>query len=203
MSARQDSDNLAWDRSDEIWEKTIKQVRLSSTCHKIETLAEKTLGKPVTLVTTLIIGGFHVLYPFRVDGLTANVLIRLPCPKQGPFSVEKTLAEAATAAYISQRTQIPTPKLLKYGADANVGSFMIIEDLGTRRCMSEVLEPPREDPNDVPVLNPDIPETKLKSVYLAVARLVLELAQPAFPRIGSLVESAGTFDVAARPVTST
>ncbi|KAG7285886.1 hypothetical protein NEMBOFW57_008180 [Staphylotrichum longicolle] len=199
MSARQDSDNLAWDQSDELWEKTMKQVRLSSVCRKIEAFAEKIFANPGPMITPLIIGGFNVLYPFRVEG--RNVLIRMPCPNQALFPEEKTLSEAATAAFISQHTQVPVPKLLNHGVDPDIGPFMVIEDLGTRRCMSDVLETPREDPNDVPVLNPDIPETKLRSVYLAVARLVLQLAQPSFPRIGSLLESAGTFDVAARPVT--
>jgi len=204
MSARQDSDNLAWDRSDDLWEKAIKHVRLSSTCRKIDSFTEKIFAKPATMITPLIIGGFNVLYPFRIEGIAGHVLVRLPCPNQAPVPEEKTLAEAATAAYISQHTQVPIPKLFNYGIDAEIGPFMIIEDLGTRRSVSEILETPREDPNDVPVLNPDIAETKLKSVYLAMARLVLQLAQPSFQRIGSLAETTPgscQFDVAARPLT--
>ncbi|KAM7210049.1 hypothetical protein V8F06_014571 [Rhypophila decipiens] len=41
--ARQTSDNLAWDRSDEIWEESMKQVRLRPTCQKIEALAQRVL----------------------------------------------------------------------------------------------------------------------------------------------------------------
>jgi len=204
MSARQDSDNLAWDRSDDLWEKAIKHVRLSSTCRKIDSFTEKIFAKPATMITPLIIGGFNVLYPFRIEGIAGHVLVRLPCPNQAPVPEEKTLAEAATAAYISQHTQVPIPKLFNYGIDAEIGPFMIIEDLGTRRSVSEVLETPRDDPNDVPVLNRNISKTKLKSIYLSMARLVLQLAQPSFPRIGSLVETSpgsSQFDVTARPLT--
>ncbi|KAJ4316593.1 hypothetical protein N0V84_007790 [Fusarium piperis] len=143
MAARQDSDNLAWDRSDELWEKAMKQVRLSSTCRKIESLVEK--------------------------GLSANVLVRLPCPDQAVFPAEKTLAEAATTAFISQHTQLPAPKVSYHGIDADAGPFMIIEDLGSRRGMGQALEAPREDPNDAPVLRPDISEIKLKGLYAKMA----------------------------------
>ncbi|KAF7543545.1 hypothetical protein G7Z17_g10646 [Cylindrodendrum hubeiense] len=201
MEARQDSDNLAWDRSDERWEEAMKQVRLSSTCRKIESFAKRMFGNPVTLVTPLIIGGFNVLYPIRVEGLSGNVLVRLPCPDQTVFPEEKTFAEVATAACISQHTQLPVPKTFYHGVDSEIGPFMIIEDLVSRRGMGQALEAPRED-NDTPVLHPNISETKLKSLYLKMARCVLKLAQPTFSRIGALVEtSPGSYHVLGRPMT--
>lgn len=202
MTARQDSDNLAWDRSDELWEEAMKQVRLKTTCRKVEAFAERILGEPASLVTPLIIGGFNVLYPIRAEGLTADVLIRLPCPNQAVFPEEKTLAEAAIAAYISQHTQLPVPKVFKHGIDSDVGPFMIIQELGSRRGMGQALEAPREDSNDTPILNPEIPEDELQSLYAAMARCVWQLAQPTFPRIGTLVEtSPESYQVMGRPIT--
>ena len=202
MAARQESDGLAWDRSDELYEEAKKQVRFSSVCRKIESFAGNIFGKPATFVPPLIIGGFNVLYPIRVECLSVNALVRLPLPNQALFPEEKTVAEAATAAYISQHTQVPVPKLFHYGLDVDIGPFMIIQDLGTRRDLADVLSAPREDLDEVPVLRVDIPELKLKSMYGKVARLLLHLAQPAFPRIGALVEtSPGSFDVTARPIT--
>ncbi|TVY81057.1 hypothetical protein LSUE1_G005268 [Lachnellula suecica] len=212
MSARQDSDNLAWDRSDELWDAAMKHVRLSSTCQKIELFAAKTLGKPVSLVPPLMIGGFNVLYPIRIEsgngsgggGSSAhsNVLVRLPCPSQALFPSEKTLAEAATTTYIDKHTTIPVPGVLHSGIDATIGPFMIIQDLNTRRSMGHALEIPREDPNSTPVLNPSLPETRLKSLYVEMARCVMQLAQPSFPRIGALVEiNPGSYDVLGRPIT--
>ncbi|KAM5344390.1 hypothetical protein ACJ41O_012927 [Fusarium nematophilum] len=154
------------------------------------------------MVTPLIIGGFNVLYPIRIEGLSANVLVRLPCPNQTVSPAEKTLAEAATAACISQHTQLPVPKAFHHGVDSDIGPFMIIEDLGSRRGMGQALEAPREDPNDTPILHPDISEAKLKSLYVKMARCMLQLAQPAFPRIGALVEtSPGSYGVLGRPIT--
>ncbi|KAL2755901.1 hypothetical protein ACRALDRAFT_1076671 [Sodiomyces alcalophilus JCM 7366] len=169
MTARQDSDNLAWDRSDALWEEAIKHVRSSAACRRIESFAEKMFAKPAVLVTPLIIGGFNVLYPIRIEGLSDNVLIRLPCPNQAVFPEEKTLAEAATAAYVSQSTRIPIPKLFNHGIDPDIGPFMIIQDLGSRRVMGQALEAPREDPSEPAVLRPDISESKLKCLYVKLA----------------------------------
>ncbi|KAK9442317.1 phosphotransferase [Metarhizium brunneum] len=202
MTARQDSDNVAWDRSDELWVEAMKQVRSASACRKVVSFAEKMFAKPATLVTPLIIGGFNVLYPIRIEGLATNVLVRLPCPNQALFPEEKTLAEAATAVCISQRTLVPIPELFSHGIDADIGPFMIIEDVGSRRGMGQVLEAPRDDPNDTPVLQPDIPEDKLKCQYFKMARCVLQLAQATFPCIGSLVETSNkSYRVMGRPIT--
>jgi len=202
MEARQDSDNLAWDRSDELWEEAIKQVRSSTVCRKIESFVDAMFAKPATLLTPLIIGGFNVLYPMRIDGLPANVLIRLPCPNQAVFPEEKTLVEAATASCIRQCTRLPIPKHFSYGIDPAIGPFVIIQDLGSRRVMGQVLEAPRDDPNDTPVLRPDISEGELMVHYAKMARCLIHLAQAEFPRIGSLVEtSPGCFEVMQRPMT--
>ncbi|KAK0103317.1 hypothetical protein ONS95_005347 [Cadophora gregata] len=202
MSARQDSDNLAWDRSDELWEEATKQVRLSSACQKIEHFAAKLFGKTAIFISPMLIGGFNVLYPIQIEGLTEKVLVRIPCPSQVLFPEEKSIAEAATAAYISQHTRIPAPKLFYSGVDSDIGPYMIIQDLGTRRCMGQPLETPRTDPNDTPVLNPHLSDVKLQSLYVKMARCVLQLAQPTFSRIGALSEtSPGSFDATGRPIT--
>ncbi|KAF4955670.1 hypothetical protein FGADI_4363 [Fusarium gaditjirri] len=179
MTTRQDADNLAWDQSDERWEKALKHVRASDTCRKIEAFASQTLGKPATLVTPLIIGGFNAMFP-----------------------EEKTMVEVATAACIKQHTQLPIPKIFYHGVDDDIGPSMIIEDLGTRRGMSHALEAPRDDPNDTPILNPKISDTQLKQLHLKMAECVLQLAQPTFPRLGALVESSpATYEILGRPIT--
>ncbi|RBA14944.1 phosphotransferase [Fusarium proliferatum] len=117
------------------------------------------------------------------------------------FPEEKTMAEVATAACIKQHTQVPIPKIFRHGIDEQIGPYMIIEDLGTRRGMSHALEAPRDDPNDAPILNPKISETQLKYLYSKMVECVLQLARPTFPRIGSLVESSpGTYEVLGRPI---
>lgn len=68
--------------------------------------------------------------------------------------------------------------------------------------MGQALEAPREDPDETPVLNPDISESKLKALYFKMARCVLQLAQPTFPRIGALAEAGPeSYCVTGRPIT--
>ncbi|KAI1872373.1 uncharacterized protein JN550_004092 [Neoarthrinium moseri] len=202
MTARQDPDNLAWDRSDALIEEAIRQVRLSSTCRQIESFAQKIFGEHAKRIPPLIIGGFNVLYPIRIENSSTEVLVRVPCPNQAVFPEEKMLAEVATTEYISQYTHIPVPKIFYHGIDSDIGPFMVIQDLGSRRDIVDALEIPREDPSETPVLHPEISERKLKRLYIKMARCVQQLAQPTFPRIGALVETdPGSYQVMGRPIT--
>ncbi|KAM7198513.1 phosphotransferase-3 [Rhypophila sp. PSN 637] len=200
---RQTSDNLAWDRSDELYEDAMKQVRLKSTCQKIEALAQRVFGGSVSLIPPIIIGGFNVLYPIRIqDRPDEKILFRLSCPNQAIFPQEKTEAEAATARYLAEFSTLPVPKIFHQGTEPDLGPYMVIHDLGTRRCMSDALEAPRDDPDDTPTLNPEISETNLKRLYTKMAQCVYRLGQPTFPRIGALVETRpGVFEVLGRPIT--
>ncbi|KAI0125046.1 hypothetical protein BJ170DRAFT_636059 [Xylariales sp. AK1849] len=203
MAARQDSDNLAWDRSDALWEETRNRIRSKSTTRKIVALAERMFGEPVVFVPPILVGGFNVLYPIHVEGTSAAfpVLARLPCRTEALFHEEKILAEAATVAYISRYTQLPVPDTLHYGIDPDVGPFMIIQDLGTRRVMSDSLQMPGRDRGESPILDPNICDSTLKSIYSQMARCLLQLAQLTFPRIGSLIKTSSGFSIMGRPIT--
>ncbi|CAF3457057.1 unnamed protein product [Fusarium graminearum] len=150
----------------------------------------------------MVIGGFNVLYPIKIEGRSGNVLVRMPCLNQAVFPVEKTLAEAATVAYVDQRTHLRAPRVFHHGVDSYIGPFMIIEDLGSRRGMGQALEAPRENLNNPAVLQPDISKAKLNSLYVEMARCVLQSAQPRFPRIGDLAEvTPGSYSISGRPMT--
>ncbi|KAI6771691.1 unnamed protein product [Fusarium graminearum] len=169
MEARQDSDKLAWDWIDALWEEAVKHVQLSSICRKIESFVKRTFGQTATLLLPMVIGGFNVLYPIKIEGRSGNVLVRMPCLNQAVFPVEKTLAEAATVAYVDQRTHLRAPRVFHHGVDSYIGPFMIIEDLGSRRGMGQALEAPRENLNNPAVLQPDISKAKLNSLYVEMA----------------------------------
>ncbi|KAL1872056.1 hypothetical protein Daus18300_004425 [Diaporthe australafricana] len=68
--------------------------------------------------------------------------------------------------------------------------------------MAQAMRAVCEDPSETAVLDPDISETKLKDFYIKMARCVLQIAQPVFPRIGALAEtSPGSHSVTGRPFT--
>lgn len=202
MSARQEADTLAWDQSDDLWDEGVKKARLSSTCRKIEALAAKVLEKPATYFTPLVMGAFNILYPIRTESpdnsSEMNVLVRLPSVGRRVFPEEKTLAEAATALCTSQRTSLPVPEVINYDIDPDIGPFMIIQDLGSRRTLGAGLYHSSEE---LSMYRTDNSENKLKHLYEKMAPLVLQLAQPTFPVIGALLEtSPGSFHVLARPI---
>lgn len=202
MEARQDADNLAWDRSDELWLVAIRQIRLSSTCRKIESFAKRILGQSAVFVAPLIVGGFNVLYPIRIEGSADGFLVRMPCGNQAVFSEEKSLAEVATMACIAEQTHLSIPTVFYHGVDSELGPYMIIQDLVSRRGMGQALEAPRDDPNETAILDPSISEEKLKRLYVRIARCLLQFTQPTFPRIGALAKlESGRYAVARRPIT--
>ncbi|KAF0330515.1 phosphotransferase [Colletotrichum asianum] len=204
METRQDPDNLAWDRSDALWEEATKKARRSSQCRKIESLVTEVLAKPATFVTPLVFGGFNILYPFHIEGTPTKILLRMPCPGQTIFPEEKTLAEIATAGFVASHTDITVPTILHHGTATGIGPYMIIEDLGTRKTLSQAMQAPCQTSEDTFVLNLDLSNSKLKRLYIPMARYVLQLAQPTFPRIGALAETRpGRFCVAGRPITLT
>lgn len=204
MQARTDSDDLAWDRKDELWGEAIKQVRLSSFCRKVTTFAKSLYEDGAEFKSPLVIGGFNVLYPIQRPNPAspASVLVRIPVPKQPVFPEEKVSSEAATTKFLAQHSNVPVAKLLDYGIESDIGPFMVLEDLGSRRDVGDLLEKPREDMDETPVLDPDIDEERLQSLYKKMAECMLPLTRPTFPRIGALVETTpGSYEALGRPIT--
>ncbi|CZT05323.1 uncharacterized protein RAG0_11473 [Rhynchosporium agropyri] len=201
-NARQDFDELAWDRNDEEWEEAQKALSKKSLCRRIELLVAEKFGKPATWITPMIIGGFNNLYRIRVKDFSPDVLVRRPSVSQAQFPEEKTLREAATAKYIQQNTKIPTPQVLFYGDVSDVGPFIIIEHVENKSTLSHALTTPGVDRSITHALDPNISQTTLEDLYLQVANIILEISPHKFPRIGSLLEANdGTFSVSGRPIT--
>lgn len=67
--------------------------------------------------------------------------------------------------------------------------------------MTDPLAIQGRDPDLTPALNLELSESNLRSLWRELARILLELAKPTFPRIGSLLEVDGSFQVAGRPLT--
>ncbi|KAG9240288.1 phosphotransferase [Calycina marina] len=201
-NARQDFDELAWDKNDEEWEHAKKALSKKSLCRRLELLVAEKFGKPATWITPMIIGGFNNLYRIRVEDFSPDVLVRRPYVSQAQLPEEKTLREAATAKYIQQNTKIPIPRVLFYSDFSDVGPFIIMERIENKSTLSHALTTPGVDRSITHALDPNISQTTLKDLYLKVANIILELSYHKFTRIGSLVEADdGSFSVGGRPIT--
>ncbi|KAG5744851.1 hypothetical protein H9Q69_012687 [Fusarium xylarioides] len=199
---QEEHDILVWDKNDEDFEAAQQQMRLKAFCRKVEGFVQQKFGRPATLISPLIIGGFNTLYRVRVEDMSPDVMVRLPCPSLVQFPAEKTMYEAATASFLARRTKLPIPSPLFFGKDPELGPFIIMEHWENSGSISGRLTMSNKDPSVPYVLNPDTPEPILEGIWTKVAHCLLELSQLTFPRIGSLLQAVkDTYEVAGRPVT--
>ncbi|KAG5805407.1 hypothetical protein H9Q74_010684 [Fusarium xylarioides] len=180
---QEEHDILVWDKNDEDFEAAQQQMRLKAFCRKVEGFVQQKFGRPATLISPLIIGGFNTLYRVRVEDMSPDVMVRLPCPSLVQFPAEKTIP-------------------LFFGKDPELGPFIIMEHWENSGSISGRLTMSNKDPSVPYVLNPDTPEPILEGIWTKVAHCLLELSQLTFPRIGSLLQAVkDTYEVAGRPVT--
>lgn len=102
------------------------------------------------------------------------------------FPVEKTAREAVTAKHTEQHTKIPVAGVFFYGEDTEVGPFIILKFVECWSTMCHALKTQTDDPHTPQVLNPNISETTLGSLYSKVALCLLQLSRQGFHCIGSL-----------------
>ncbi|KAF5233786.1 hypothetical protein FANTH_12448 [Fusarium anthophilum] len=199
---QEEHDNLVWDKNDEAVEVAQQQTRLKTFCRKVEGFVKQKFGRPATLISPLMMGGFNVLYRVRVEDMSPDVMVRLPCPSLAQFPVEKTMYEAATASFLVKQTQLPVPGPLFFGKNSELGSFIIMEHWENSGSISGRLTRPNKDLSVPHVLDPNTPESILETTWAKVALCLLELSRLNFPRIGSLLHTGkDTYEVAGRPVT--
>lgn len=128
-------------------------------------------GKSATLVSPLVIGGLNIHYRIHLEGeeSSSDLIVRLPWPHSTHFPSEKVLYEAATAEYVRLNTRVPAAQVLHYGRDSDVGPFLILRRIENRGDMTDALAVPGLDPNLTPVLNSELPESKLRSLWGNIA----------------------------------
>lgn len=198
---RQDYDNVAWDLNDLASERSVKEFTRKSACTWAVSTVAKLFGKAATLVTPLRLGGYNILYRIHVEGLRRDILVRVPCPNLSQFPEEKTQREAATALLLHRATRLPVPRQFQYETKSEFGPFIIMQHVENNGDMSDILEKPRQNSQDVPVLDDNIDEDVLTDLYSKLAWCLLQLWRPEFNRIGSLNECDGCFSVGGRPIT--
>ena len=157
------------------------------------------------LFVSLHCGSFNFSYRLHWEDDEEDWLIRFPIPGKSMFLDEKVQNEVAVMKYVAQNTNIPLPRVIGYGmAEDNptgLGPFIIMTWVeGTR--MSDYMRK-QGTPDKVAVLDPDLDENILKTLYGRMAEILLELWKLDFDRIGSLSmdESTGTWTISRRPLT--
>lgn len=198
---RQDLDDLAWDENDAAEEESRERMRTTFILRQIQALVKDKCGRPAKLVSVLT-GGFNIHYTLRFQGEdpSSDVILRVPWPSTVQFPGEKTTYEAATSEFVRLNTSVPVAPVLHYSRDSDVGPFLILRRIENRGNMTKLLAVQGREPHLTPALNLELPESKLRSLWGKLAWILLELAKPTFPRIGSLLELDGSFQVSGRPL---
>lgn len=150
-------------------------------------------------------GAFNVCLQMKFgDG--GSAIIRFPQPGNIRFLEEKLRKEVAVMRYVAEYTSIPVPFVLHYGmadeSPAGMGPFILMDYIGHARNLTAELNTPGFKREDRPILNPQIPEAKLRFAYSQMADVLLQLSRPSFAQIGSLEElEDGSWSVTDRPLT--
>ncbi|KAE8351836.1 kinase-like domain-containing protein [Aspergillus coremiiformis] len=153
------------------------------------------------MLVSMHCGSFNFSYRLHWEDDEEDWLIRFPLPGKSMFLDEKVCAEAVLMKYMADQTQIPVPRVIAYGmADDNptgLGPFMIMTWI-EGRTMSELLRTEHHD-----ILNPEIDQQMLRTLYGQMARILLELWQLDFDRIGCLSHDAvsGEYQITQRALT--
>ncbi|KAM5352641.1 hypothetical protein ACJ41O_005363 [Fusarium nematophilum] len=155
-------------------------------------------------------GSFNVSICVKRRDSDGHVLIRFPFPGNiyGPWRDEKVKNEVMAMKYIRQHTSIPVPIVHHWGitedSPEQLGPFIIMdfmqgEDLG------DLLRKPTEDEQETIILDPNIDETTLDTIYEQIAEFMLELSRLEFPKIGAISQDSeldpSRWTVTSRPLT--
>jgi hypothetical protein len=135
-------------------------------------------------------------------------MIRFPKPGHTGTSLrdEKVSNVVRFMKFLAQRTTIPLPRVVSWGlteeSPLQLGPFIIMDFVEELR-LSTLLKRPTETDQDEVVLNPDIDDSILDSIYDQIAGYLLQLSRLDFTGIGAISKAhdSNTWSVTGRPLT--
>lgn len=141
-------------------------------------------------------GSLNVCYRVKFDE-GPDAIVRFAALGRTIFRAEKVEDEVTVLQYLRQNISIPVPEVIGSG-DCWAGPYIVMTFMEGQMLSLAMKDP---DVEDRQVLNPQISESSLRACYKGMAKFLLELYKPEFPRIGSLKNENGEFAVAKRPFT--
>lgn len=204
MQPRMHYDDAAWEKSEEIADAWVLQFLEPDVLTPVGNFVVR-YHKPdnPTEFNILEKGAFNISLQMVYENSSA--VIRFPVPGATMFPEEKVRNEVAIMRYIHDQTSIPTPFVLHWGtkkeSPLELAPFIMMEYVNHSTNMYDVLNTPECPRSDRGILDPNIDEHKLESLYGELANILLQLFKPSFPRIGALSQPDDfTWEVAYRPL---
>ncbi|KAL5364873.1 kinase-like domain-containing protein [Aspergillus floccosus] len=204
MEPRMHYDDAAWEKSEEIADAWVLQFLEPEVLRPVGDFVVRH-HKPDSPEELKVLerGAFNIA--LRMTYKNSCAVIRFPQPGSTMFSEEKVRNEIAIMRYIHDQTSIPVPFVIHWGtrkeSPLELGPFIIMEYVNNSTNMYDALNTPGCPRSDRGILDPNIDEHKLESLYGELAEVLLQLSRPSFPRIGALRQSDDfTWEVAYRPL---
>ncbi|RBR06669.1 hypothetical protein FVER53590_02394 [Fusarium verticillioides] len=199
--AQQRLNHLARAVDGESWEKSEWRLSIQRTSHEVVSLVEVVCNQTAHLVPPVTLGRHNVIYRIHCDGDPYDIVVRQPRPDLVQFWEEKAGYESATMSYLAKSSAVHVPDLFFHIPSSHIGPAKILLFVESHRSMSGALAGSDEDPEEITVLDPEIPEEDLRMLYGKMAALLIKLFEPTRHKIGSLVEVGSEHSVARRPLT--
>ncbi|CAK7220435.1 hypothetical protein SCUCBS95973_004154 [Sporothrix curviconia] len=200
-----DKDDLIWEKLDDRIDEWYKSVRANDIYRAVARFILKYRPGDVEVMHLALKGAYNIAYRLEYkDG--SSVIMRIPIKDAVPFQDEKVRYEVATMRYVAANTTIPVPHVYHYGMAAEnplgLGPFIIMDYIDHHQNLSRALMDPTRALGKRPILDPNIDDHRLASIYAQVADILLQLDSLRFPRIGSLLEdpATGHIEVRGRPL---
>ncbi|KAJ5930981.1 hypothetical protein N7466_006474 [Penicillium verhagenii] len=148
-------------------------------------------------------GTFNAVFRMRFAN-EYSAIIRFPLPAATMFPEEKVRNEVSVMQFLLNKIPIPVPRIFCWGkrqeSPSYLGPFIIMDFIDHKQSMSDFLNTPRRQPDQLPVLNPDLDLGKLGNLYRQLGNIILSLSTLSFSKIGSLDQKEGVWEVLHRPL---
>ncbi|GLA47671.1 hypothetical protein AnigIFM63604_002480 [Aspergillus niger] len=196
-------DDVAWEQSDDISDSWVEQFHDIGVKKAIGYFILRHDSGDKPRLSLIGKGSFNIILRMKYTHKSTD--IRFSQPGAILFPEEKTKNEIAVMRYIADQTSIPVPCVLHSGtrdeSPLKLSPFIMMSHIDHKTNMYAALNVPGYPAEKRGYLNPDIDEDDLRKLYAELAKVLLKLAKPAFPSIGSLVQVDDfTWEVASRPL---
>jgi aminoglycoside phosphotransferase (APT) family kinase protein len=199
-------DEIGEDKAEAEWVAWKNKV-IGSTDEIAEFVARRRKGGNAVRIVRYYRGSFNICIRIEFEDDGPDAIIRFPKAGVTAFRDEKVEKEVQVMKFLRQKTTIPVPRLIDWGLTAcsprNLGPFIIMDYVeGT--YLSDILKKSTLSNQEKEMLNPEIDNETLHTVYRQIADFMLQLYEIDFDYIGAIsedFEGANTWSVTGRPLT--
>ncbi|BDD57632.1 hypothetical protein MAP00_002979 [Monascus purpureus] len=189
IERRMKFDDLAWEKSDNVSRSWRDNLFNEKVFREIGGFIIRHRGGPAEELFNPQKGSFNIMFRMKfLDG--GSAIIRFPIPGVSMFPEEKVQREVSVMRFIERHTSIRVPHVLHYGmtegSPAGLGPFIVMEYIENDSDLVDALNTPGLQDDERCVLDPNVPEDRLRSVYGDLADILLQLARKSFNEIGSI-----------------